>query len=68
MPLDITKLTSRLKGKVASEKPGAAEPDGDEGKLDGPGMSPGAMALKAIKAGDGAALEEAIRRCVDEGY
>ena len=65
--MDYEKLKERVKAKVAGEKKDspAAEPDGDEG---GGEVSPGAMALKAIKAGDGAALEEAIRRCVQEGY
>lgn len=64
MALDIGKMTSRIKGKAAAGKPAAAEPDAD----DKGGMSPGKMALAAIKNGDAAALEEAIRRCVDEGY
>jgi hypothetical protein len=70
--MDIEKLKERVKAKVAGEKPAAgAEPDGDEGDDEageGEGMRPGAMALKAIKAGDSAALEEAIKRCVEEGY
>jgi hypothetical protein len=58
-----------IKPKEGSPVEEASEPS-EEAKAEGDedGLSPGDQAMKAIKSGDAAALEEAIRRCVDTKY
>jgi len=66
MAFDSERVAARLKDKVAKEKEGGAE-DKAEG-AEPSDTSPGRMALRAIKAGDAEALEEAIRACVEKTY
>lgn len=66
MAFDSDRVAARLKEKVSKEKEGGAE---DKGEGEEPSdTSPGRMALRAIKAGDAEALEEAIRACVEKSY
>ena len=60
MPFDSKNVVDRIKAKFAAPK---VDKPADLADAE---MSPGSMALDAIKSGDAAALEEAIRRCYDE--
>jgi hypothetical protein len=70
MAFDSKRVADRLKEKVKSEKGEgtAAEEKSDAGTEEPSDTSPGRMALRAIKAGDAEALEEAIRACVEKAY
>lgn len=65
MAFDSKRVAEKLREKVAKEGEGDGDGDGDEATAT---MSPGRMALRAIKEDDAEALEEAIRACVEKTY
>ena len=67
--VNIEAFKAHMKGIKAKAPEGSAaeeasEPSSEAKEEGDTGLSPGDQAMKAIKAGDSAALEEAIRRCV----
>ncbi len=66
--VNVDAFKAHMAGLIKPKDEPAAAPPGDEPDEGGDGLSPGDQAMKAIKAGDSAALEEAIKRCVGSNY
>ena len=64
--VNVEAFKAHMRGMAKPETAPATEPDGAEPDGDESGLSPGDQAIKAIKAGDGAAFEEAVKRCLNQ--